>query len=113
MKLFSKLEIALKKLSQIRSKRKLRKTSELWNFAHEYHKKTESTGFGSKDFLCLFEIVRATKPARYLSLVLVPKSFVKLCTKYDLRSIANSIFCKNFANTLRLFGVPELSITEK
>lgn len=66
MKLVSKIEIALRKVSQINSERKLRKNSELWTALQEYLRKTESTGCGYIDYACLYEIVRTTKPVEIL-----------------------------------------------
>lgn len=66
MKLASKLEIALRKLSQIRSERMLRKNTELWTALQEYLGKTDSTGCGYIDYACLYEMVRATRPVEIL-----------------------------------------------
>lgn len=66
MYLASKLEIALRKLSQIRSQRKLRKNAELWVALHEYLRKSESTGCGFIDYACLYETIRATMPVEIL-----------------------------------------------
>jgi predicted O-methyltransferase YrrM len=66
MKLVTKLEIALRKLSQIRSERKLRKNVELWAALQEYLRKTESTGCGYIDYACLYETVRAARPVEIL-----------------------------------------------
>jgi len=62
MKFLSKLEIALRKLKQIRSKRKLKKNAELWTALQEYLTKSASSGCGYIDYACLYEIVRGAKP---------------------------------------------------
>ena len=66
MKFLSKLEIALRKLKQIRSERKLRKNVELWTALQEYLTKSASSGCGYIDYACLYEIVRGAKPVEVL-----------------------------------------------
>ena len=64
--LASKLEILLRKLSQINARRKLQRNEELWGVLQEYLLKTNSTGCGYIDYACLYEAVRATKPVEIL-----------------------------------------------
>ncbi len=62
----SQLEIALRKLSQINSRRALRRNRELWVALQEYLEKTESTGCGYIDYACLYETIRKLKPVEIL-----------------------------------------------
>jgi len=66
MYLTSKLEIALRKLSQIRSKRILQCNTELWTALQNYLMKTESTGCGYIDYACLYKTIRESKPFEVL-----------------------------------------------
>jgi predicted O-methyltransferase YrrM len=62
----AKLEIALRKISQIRSRRTLQRNTELWTALQDYLKKTESTGCGYVDYACLYQIIRKSKPIEVL-----------------------------------------------
>jgi predicted O-methyltransferase YrrM len=62
----SKLEIALRKMSQWRAQKALRRNAELWNALQDYLKNTKSTGCGYIDYACLYETVRRRKPVEVL-----------------------------------------------
>ena len=64
--LASKLEVLLRKLSQINARRRLQRNVDLWNALQEYLRKSDSTGCGYIDYACLYEIVRTTKPVEIL-----------------------------------------------
>lgn len=66
MKLLLKLEVALRKILEIRSERKLKKNAQLWTALQEYLAKTKSTGCGYVDYAYLFEIVKSTRPVEIL-----------------------------------------------
>jgi hypothetical protein len=66
MYLTLKLEIALRKISQIRSRRTLQRNTELWTALQDYLKKTESTGCGYIDYACLYEMIRKSRPIEIL-----------------------------------------------
>lgn len=66
MYLTSKLEIALRKLSQMNSQRILKRDAELWNALQDYLNKTSSTGCGHIDYACLYETIRKSKPVEVL-----------------------------------------------
>lgn len=62
----SKFEVALRKLSQVRAERKLRKNSALWAELQNYLRKTKSTGCGYIDYDRLYSTIRADKPVAIL-----------------------------------------------
>lgn len=64
--LASKLEILLRKLSQLSARRTLMRNAELWTALQDYLQKTESTGCGYIDYACLYDTVRTTKPIEIL-----------------------------------------------
>lgn len=64
--LASKLEIFLRKMSQIHARRKLQQNADLWKELQEYLRKTESTGCGYIDYVSLYETVRSSKPIEIL-----------------------------------------------
>lgn len=64
--LASKLEVLLRKLAQIKARRKLQRNQELWGVLQEYLQKSKSTGCGYIDYACLYEIVRVMKPVEIL-----------------------------------------------
>jgi len=66
MYLMAKLEIALRKLLQIRSQRNLQRDAELWSALQCYLKKTKSTGCGYIDYACLYQTIRISKPVEIL-----------------------------------------------
>lgn len=66
MNLTAKLEIALRKIKQIRSRRTLERNTELWTALQDYLKKTESTGCGYIDYACLYETIRKSRPVEIL-----------------------------------------------
>ncbi len=66
MYLAAKLEIALRKISQIRSRRTLQHNTELWTALQDYLKKTDSTGCGYIDYACLYQTIRKSRPVEIL-----------------------------------------------
>lgn len=66
MYLSTKLEVALRKLSQANSQRILRNNSALWTALQEYLNKTKSTGCGYIDYAALYRSVRSLKPIEIL-----------------------------------------------
>jgi predicted O-methyltransferase YrrM len=66
MHIRSKLEVALRRLAQVRSSRRLRQRPELWSALQDYLAKTQSTGCGYIDYSTLYESVRTAKPVEVL-----------------------------------------------
>jgi hypothetical protein len=64
--LTAKLEILLRKILQIRSRRTLERNTELWAALQDYLKKTESTGCGYIDYACLYETIRKSRAVEIL-----------------------------------------------
>jgi len=64
--LTAKMEILLRKILQIRSRRTLQRNTELWIALQDYLKKTESTGCGYIDYACLYETIRKYRPVEIL-----------------------------------------------
>ena len=63
---FPSLEVFLRKLSQIRDERKMRKNAELWELLQDYLRKTKSTGRGYIDYAQLYEMIRINRPVEIL-----------------------------------------------
>lgn len=66
MYIISRFEVALRKLAQVQSRRKLRRHADLWNALQDYLSKTQSTGCGYIDYSTLYASIRATKPVEVL-----------------------------------------------
>ena len=62
-----KLEIALRKFFQLRSRIFLSKIPVLWNNLQIYLEKTESTGCGYIDYAELYRAIRRNKPTQVQS----------------------------------------------
>ena len=62
----TKIQVVLRKLSELRARHKLQCNTALWNALQDYLKATKSTGCGVSDYCALYYEIRKKKPIEVL-----------------------------------------------